>query len=528
MKKIRLTFLALLMSSMASLAQQTEQLSGSFSCKAKYPSSSNQYLMDSCRVDYMYKTVVGQPAYIANVVWNSRNEFTYRGTKVTSDDVKNYPSLSARFNYIAPKQAKFTYTILFYSKSLNSYILSAKTSMVVDLIEPAGINYGPQIQKSSTWREMFSDVVIGKQELNKIGTVIADDWVDKWIDDNQVRKGHLDPSTTIKGYGSSIRKAFAMSSKIEVVNVEMQLIWPDNDYNILVGSLNNLDNISVAMANLDTMKAADLYFSNKLSLPVVRPNSVDFWNSTVTPYSYVEKYQKEAEKAYKGGDYKTASVYFEKMLAIDSSFATIQARLEKIKNYQEAKAVRNYGDMDLVYVEGNGQIPSFYIGKTEITQRQWRRVMGTNAPNFDNCPDCPVANVTWAEAQEFVSKLSKQTGLKYKLPTEAQWKYAADGGKNATNTEFSGSDNIVDVAWSFYNSDENIHSVAQKTPNELGVYDMTGNVSEWVQDSYDSQKRIAKGGSYADDAANSSNSKMQKFDVNYKSKTVGFRICQDE
>jgi sulfatase modifying factor 1 len=97
-----------------------------------------------------------------------------------------------------------------------------------------------------------------------------------------------------------------------------------------------------------------------------------------------------------------------------------------------------------------------------------------------------------------------------------------------TETQFSGSDNIDEVAWTVYNSEENIHPVAQKSPNELGIYDMTGNVSEWTNNIFDKQTRIAKGGSWTDDAANCAISLDQKLDVNYKSKSIGFRVCQDE
>lgn len=528
MKKIHLTLIAAMVSSLTAFGQQVDQISGSFATKVKYASTSNVYPMDSCRVNYTYKTVMGSPGYLANVVWSSRNEFTYNGTKVTLNDVKNYPDLLRRFKSIAPTNAKLTFTLLFYSDALKGYIASAKSSMSIDYLEAAGVNYGPMIQKNGTWRETFSDVVIGKQDKSKIGTVIADATVDEWIKKENIRSGKLDPNPSVRGYGAAIRKAFSYSSKIEVVDVNVKLEWPTSTMSYLVSELNRIDKISAKLADNDSVSASALYFENRTSIPVVRPTSIDFWNSSVPSYSLVESYMNNAEDAYKKADYNTASVYYEKALSIDSSLTYAKNRIKKINQYDAFKNVRNVGDMDLVYVEGSKNMKSFYMGKTEVTQSQWRRVMGTPAPNASDCRTCPVTNITWADASEFVKRLSDQTGMKYRLPSVEQWEYAANGGKYAASTQFSGSDNIDDVAWTVYNSEESIHPVAQKTANDLGVYDMTGNVSEWVSNKYDAKTRLVKGGSWADDAANCVNDKTQKFDVNYKSKTVGFRVCQDE
>jgi formylglycine-generating enzyme required for sulfatase activity len=128
-------------------------------------------------------------------------------------------------------------------------------------------------------------------------------------------------------------------------------------------------------------------------------------------------------------------------------------------------------------------LDSFRIGKFEVTQEQYQKVTGSNPSNFKNCGvDCPVENVSWYEAQEFISKLNRQTGKSYRLPTEAEWHYACtSGGKNE---KYCGSDNEDAVAWYDGNSGKKTHPVGQKQPNGLGIYDMSGNVSEWMQDLY--------------------------------------------
>lgn len=123
----------------------------------------------------------------------------------------------------------------------------------------------------------------------------------------------------------------------------------------------------------------------------------------------------------------------------------------------------------------------FYIGKYEVTQEEWERVMGFN-PSLHIGAKLPVERVTWAEAKQFVEKLSSMSGKTFRLPTEAEWEYAARGGNKSNNYLFSGSNNYDDVAWCKNNSREETHEVGMKRPNELGIYDMSGNVIEWCQD----------------------------------------------
>ena len=123
----------------------------------------------------------------------------------------------------------------------------------------------------------------------------------------------------------------------------------------------------------------------------------------------------------------------------------------------------------------------YYIGKYEVTQALWQAVMGKNPSKFKG-DNLPVEQVSWDDCQEFISKLNKMTGKKFRLPTEAEWEYAARGGNKSRGYQYSGSNNLSDVAWYEDNSGKKTHAVGSKQSNELGIYDMSGNVSEWCQD----------------------------------------------
>ena len=136
------------------------------------------------------------------------------------------------------------------------------------------------------------------------------------------------------------------------------------------------------------------------------------------------------------------------------------------------------------YPVHNVTLSDYYIGETEVTQELWVAVMGSNPSYFTGNMQYPVEYVSWNECQEFISKLNALTGENFKLPTEAQWEYAARGGNKASGYLYSGSNNIGDVAWYNNNSNDKTHAVKTKAPNELGIYDMSGNVYEWCSDWY--------------------------------------------
>lgn len=166
---------------------------------------------------------------------------------------------------------------------------------------------------------------------------------------------------------------------------------------------------------------------------------------------------------------------------------------------KEQKDVIRYILWNMVYVEGstmsmgeNREYPisvsSFYINRYEVSQDEWYVIMGEN-PSNQHRRDYPVDQINWYDAQKFTSRLSELSGLPFRLPLEAEWEYAARGGLNSKNYIYAGSNNIADVAWhkekyedfNTYVSEE----IGRKQPNELGLYDMSGNIYEWCMDWYD-------------------------------------------
>ena len=127
----------------------------------------------------------------------------------------------------------------------------------------------------------------------------------------------------------------------------------------------------------------------------------------------------------------------------------------------------------------------YYIGETQVTQQLWKAVMGSN-PSYFKSDNRPVEKVSWYDCQTFITKLNSLTSQKFRLPTEAEWEYAARGGKKSKGYHYSGSNNLNEVAWYDNNSSSQTHDVATKQPNELGIYDMSGNVWEWCQDRFGS------------------------------------------
>lgn len=129
-------------------------------------------------------------------------------------------------------------------------------------------------------------------------------------------------------------------------------------------------------------------------------------------------------------------------------------------------------------------LSDYYIGQTEVTRALWEAVMCSN-PSRRIGDNLPMQNVSWNDCQAFIQKLNQLTGKQFRLPTEAEWEYAARGGRKSRGYKYAGGNNIGSVAWCDGNSGGKAHPVATKQANELGIYDMSGNVCEWCSDRYD-------------------------------------------
>ncbi len=242
---------------------------------------------------------------------------------------------------------------------------------------------------------------------------------------------------------------------------------------------------------------------------------------------------------------------------------------------QESSIPESSGDM--IYVEGgifmmgsnNGDgdekpvhqvtVSSFYISKCEVTQKEYREVMGKNPSKFKG-DDLPVEQISWFDAVEFCNKKSRSDGLTpcyrisgedvacdfsangYRLPTEAEWEYAARGGNQSRGYKYSGSDKLDEVGWYWDNSGEKTHFVGTKKPNELGIYDMSGNVWEWCWDWYGAytsslaadprgahsgEYRVLRGGSWSNSIAYFTRCVFRySYIPLYRSSIIGFRCVR--
>lgn len=200
------------------------------------------------------------------------------------------------------------------------------------------------------------------------------------------------------------------------------------------------------------------------------------------------------------------------------------------------------GDFIMINFEGTEEkisIPNFSIGRYEITQEEWQAIMKTNPCNSSGQvgPKIPIFNVSWEDCQEFIKRLNNITGKKFRLPTEEEWEYAASGGQESHNYKFSGSNQSDAVAWYSSNCDKKIHNVGEKLQNELGLFDMSGNVKEWCGDIIDNSKiqalrwtpgnsRIIRGGSWLSGSQECGVSVRNFVSPDVRDVGVGFRIAQ--
>lgn len=187
----------------------------------------------------------------------------------------------------------------------------------------------------------------------------------------------------------------------------------------------------------------------------------------------------------------------------------------------------------------NVAVGNFYIGKFEVTQGLWRAVMGNNPSQFQSDDNFPVENVSWNDCQTFIAKLNQLTGRTFRLPTEAEWEYSARGGRMSRGYKYAGGNSVRKVAWLTGNSRKKTHSVGQKWPNELGLYEMSGNVWEWCQDWYDACAdtysdsvsdsvrcgRILRGGAWSSNARHCRVSYRNGINPDYKYGDFGLRLC---
>ena len=188
------------------------------------------------------------------------------------------------------------------------------------------------------------------------------------------------------------------------------------------------------------------------------------------------------------------------------------------------------------------QVESFEIGRFEMTQELWEAVMGENPGAFGDCPRCPVETVSWDDVQAFLGRLNAQ-GDRYRLPSEVEWEYAARGGPLSQRRQYAGSDDWAEVAWYHENSGNRTHPVGSRQANELGLFDMSGNVREWVRDCWhgtydgapddgrpweegDCRRRVIRGGSWHGKPGDIRSANRFWYTTSFRNNDLGFRIAR--
>jgi len=186
-------------------------------------------------------------------------------------------------------------------------------------------------------------------------------------------------------------------------------------------------------------------------------------------------------------------------------------------------------------------VDSFYMQASAVAQELWEAVMGNNPSSEETGSDLPVTDVNWFDSMEFIKAINELTGKKYRLPTEEEWEYAAKGGNKSKGYIYSGSNHIEEVAWYEENSEMRLQPVKKLKPNELGLYDMSGNVREWCEDWYepyrlvqkssqdpkgadDANRRVLRGGNWDEETPDCRSAYRYCSRPNTRNGLVGFRI----
>jgi len=200
----------------------------------------------------------------------------------------------------------------------------------------------------------------------------------------------------------------------------------------------------------------------------------------------------------------------------------VPQEVSKTKNKKETLPAVFLGPV-MVAIPGT----NLEMGKYLVTQGEWRALMGNNPSHFSNCDvSCPVESVSWDEVQEFIGKLNSKTGKRYRLPTEAEWEVACFAG---THTDYCGGNDLDSIAWYNGNSNSQTHPVGQKKPSGYGIYDMTGNLWEWMSDCPNEKKcgsRSIRGGSWMDAPQYQLATYRDKASVEFRNFFIGFRLAR--
>ena len=284
--------------------------------------------------------------------------------------------------------------------------------------------------------------------------------IDKVLEENKFQTGGLVDDSQISEIGKRMGANLVFVSNVTALG---------NNY-FISGKL-----IDVQTARIDKQKTTETQRGTNDLIDVVQKMVGEMFGSGATTVV-----MPTVRNDNSGGNIPQTAVSSSSSSSSSSNIATVSRRNGETYNPD---------GIELIYVErtvgivGTVATSGFYIGKFEITQAQWLAIMGYNPSYHKGTGDLnlPVENVSWDELESFLLRLNLHTGKKYRLPTVDEWRYAARGGNQGKGYTYSGSGNINDVAWYKKNSNKRTQPVGTKDPNELGIYDMSGNVSECIE-----------------------------------------------
>lgn len=292
------------------------------------------------------------------------------------------------------------------------------------------------------------------------------------------------------GYKKNVLTSSGIDETPSVQYLQLNSDQPDQNNNEQKTAYNSADKLTLRLTTnadcdyiISTGETGSLFTGSIIKIQLPKGSYSFLFSSVSNPVDSVRI------------NYKVDKTNSESVLFADVQGA-IHKRISKEHSPRDTSSADEY---DMVFVKGgtftmgndsltiemkthNVTVNDFYISKYELTQKQWKEIMGNNPSHFQGCDNCPVENVSWNDAVEFIAKLNSEKGTKFRLPTEAEWEYAAKGGSESKHYIYSGSSDINEVGWNGANSCNEPHPVGQLKPNELGLYDMTGNVIEWCSD----------------------------------------------
>ena len=271
----------------------------------------------------------------------------------------------------------------------------------------------------------------------------------------------------------------------------------------------------LAANNILSLSAEDLY--EEIITPMIKETQ-----------SYLQAHTKEFDQfTFSDNGIKSSFLIVKRLKQTDKNLSfMVRCSIEKDSHSHLVFTV-NGVSFTMIRV----QTAHFYLGRFPVTQRLWRAVMGTNEQCLYKRDNYPVEKVSWYDCQNFIQRLSLITGKSFRLPTEAEWEYAAKGGAHSKRFNYAGGNNSNEVAWHKGNSRENLHEVGLKRPNELGLYDMSGNVYEWCEDGYKTRQddevsaRGVRGGIYLANKEYCRITSRYAITPNYRDHGIGFRLA---